>query len=106
MASGSDCVTAPDPSIDEGQSSVRGIGKRLLSLSEVAHLLGVSKPTAERLHAGGKLPAPIRLSRKVVRWDAAELNDWLTRRKRSGDLYDRAEWSAIREAAGRSPGRS
>jgi excisionase family DNA binding protein len=106
MASGSDCATASGLSLDGGVPSTQGASKRLLSILEVAHMLGVSKPTAERLHAGGKLPAPIRLLRKVVRWDAVELNEWLSRRKRSGALYDRAEWAAVREAAGRSPVRS
>jgi excisionase family DNA binding protein len=98
------CEPKPVPPAEAGPSPEAG--KRLLTIPEVARLLGISKPTVERLHAGGKLPAPIRLGRKLVRWDLAELNDWLTRRKRSGDLYDRAEWSAVREAAGRSPVRS
>ena len=47
-----------------------------LSVAEVAELLNVSTRHIWKLHATGRLPAPIRLGRSV-RWRADELRAWL-----------------------------
>lgn len=52
----------------------RSIVGRLLEAREVAGLLGVGVRTLWRLVAAGKVPQPVRYSRKVVRWRGSELN--------------------------------
>jgi excisionase family DNA binding protein len=49
---------------------------RLLSVEEVAELLGVSKRSVFRLADIQKLPAAIRLGRSV-RWDRFQLEKWI-----------------------------
>ncbi len=46
---------------------------KLLSVTDVAGLLSVSKRTVWRLTAAGVLPPPIRVTRRVVRWRAEEI---------------------------------
>ena len=45
----------------------------MISPARVAILLGVSPRTLWRLAATGKIPQPIRYSRKLVRWKAADI---------------------------------
>jgi excisionase family DNA binding protein len=47
-----------------------------LTAKEVARLLGVSVRHVYKLHASGRLPRPVRLSRSA-RWRRAELEAWL-----------------------------
>jgi len=49
----------------------------LLTCEEAAGLLSVSRAMFWRLHSQGKVPMPIRLSARVVRWNRKELVDWL-----------------------------
>lgn len=48
----------------------------LLSVVQVAAMLGVSRAHIWRLHTAGHLPAPLRLGR-AVRWRRSELEAWL-----------------------------
>jgi len=50
---------------------------RLLSAGDVADMIGVHVATIRGWVAAGRLPAPIRLSRKCVRWRAAVIEAWL-----------------------------
>ena len=43
-------------------------GERLVSVREVADLLGVSVRSVWRMAEQGKIPQPVRYSRKMVRW--------------------------------------
>jgi excisionase family DNA binding protein len=43
---------------------------------EAARLLGISRGSFRKLHDQGKVPAPIRLGRRVL-WRVAELIAWL-----------------------------
>lgn len=51
--------------------------KLLLTAEEAAVLLGVCKSMFWRLHSQGKVPLPVRLSARVVRWRADELRSWI-----------------------------
>ncbi len=48
----------------------------LLGVRDVAALLSVSPRTVRRLADAGKMPRPKRLG-SLVRWNRAELDDWL-----------------------------
>lgn len=49
----------------------------LLDAAGVAAMLSVSPKTVRRFQQAGKLPAPIRLSRGIVRWRKRDLEQWL-----------------------------
>lgn len=49
----------------------------LLTVRQVADLLGVHVRSVWRLSQTGEIPAPIRLSERVVRWRLADLRDRL-----------------------------
>lgn len=52
----------------------------LISPSEVAARLGVNKRTVERWAREGTLPAPVRLTSRVIRFRAADIEAVLERR--------------------------
>lgn len=47
----------------------------LLSVRQVADLLGVHPRSVWRLAQTGDIPAPIRLSERVIRWRLTDLRD-------------------------------
>lgn len=49
----------------------------LLDADEAAALIGVSRATFWKLHSQGKVPLPVRLSARVVRWPKHELEHWV-----------------------------
>jgi predicted DNA-binding transcriptional regulator AlpA len=49
----------------------------LIDARRLAELLGVSKPTIDRMKAAGKLPKHIELSPGCHRWRAAEVREWV-----------------------------
>ena len=57
----------------------------------LAQALGVSARHIAALHAQGRLPAPIRLGRRVV-WVRAEIEDWL-----AAGAPARDRWEVMRE---------
>lgn len=52
----------------------------LLSVRQVADLLGVHARTVWRMAQTGDIPAPIRLSERVVRWRLSDLREHLDRK--------------------------
>lgn len=66
---------------------------RLIPIEAVAALLTVGLATAKRMHAAGKLPCPVRLGGRVVRWDVVELHRWI-----DAGCPSRERWLAIRAA--------
>lgn len=52
----------------------------LLTVRQVAELLGVHVRSIWRLSQTGDIPAPIRLGERVVRWRLSELRDHLERK--------------------------
>lgn len=65
----------------EARNDRRLSGVCLLDVRQVAELLGVHQRTVWRMAATGALPAPIRLSERVVRWRLADLERYLSRAK-------------------------
>lgn len=52
----------------------------VVSVREVAELLGVNPRTVWRMAQTGDIPAPIRLSDRVVRWRLSDLREHLDRK--------------------------
>jgi excisionase family DNA binding protein len=55
------------------QSNSPGGEDRLLSASEVCHRLAISRRTLSRLVAAARLPRPIKVSPRLVRFRASEI---------------------------------
>ena len=53
---------------------------RALRLRQVADRTGLSKTHIYRLIQRGQFPTPARLSERVVAWDEAAVNAWLSER--------------------------
>lgn len=54
--------------------------RRALRLRQVAERTGLSKTHIYRLIQRGQFPIPARLSERVVAWDEAAVNAWLSER--------------------------
>lgn len=52
----------------------------VVSVREVAELLGVNARTVWRMAQRGEIPAPIRLGERVVRWRLSDLREHLDRK--------------------------
>jgi predicted DNA-binding transcriptional regulator AlpA len=58
----------------------------LLKPEEVSAKLGISKAALPALRRReSSFPQPIRVSQKVLRWDEADINEWLKSRKEHAD---------------------
>jgi len=51
----------------------------LLTVKDVAELLSVNSRTAWRWVKLGKIPRPLKLSRRAVRWRASEMQSYIDR---------------------------
>ena len=83
---------------DTLNSSRREIGNEpslLIDATTLAALLSVSEATLYRMLAGGKIPAPLRLSRGCVRWHRETVERWLAASEAQGRLIDRASWETL-----------
>ncbi|MBC7076696.1 MAG: AlpA family phage regulatory protein [Synergistales bacterium] len=49
-----------------------------LSPADLAKRLGVSRRTVFRFVSAGKLPQPIRLTRRTVRWQWEAVQEWMS----------------------------
>ena len=59
---------------------------KLLRPDEVSEKLGISKGALPALRRRDvSFPPPIRVSQKVLRWDEADINEWLSNKKESID---------------------
>lgn len=65
----------------EARMDSRLSGVCLLDVRQVAELLGVHQRTVWRMSAAGDLPAPIKLSERVVRWRLVDLERHLSKAK-------------------------
>ncbi|MFO0860647.1 MAG: helix-turn-helix domain-containing protein [Phycisphaerales bacterium] len=59
---------------------VRKTDVAVINVREVAELLGVNTRTVWRMAQAGDIPAPIRLSERVVRWRLSDLREHLDRK--------------------------
>ncbi|MHB1038003.1 MAG: helix-turn-helix transcriptional regulator [Pirellulales bacterium] len=67
-----DDQSAPAPPVDPLQ---------LLSVADVATLLGVCQRTVWSMAARGELPSPLAIGPKLRRWRRAALEQWLQERE-------------------------
>ena len=49
----------------------------LIDAAELARMLSVSKQTVVRMTESGRLPEPLRLSAKTIRWRRADIEAWI-----------------------------
>lgn len=69
----------------------------LLSIAQLAALLGLSRRGVERLRASGRLgPTAISFGPRCVRFNAAEVQRWI-----AAGCPPRDRWAAMREGGGR-----
>jgi predicted DNA-binding transcriptional regulator AlpA len=71
---------------DRSEAGARAL---LVSLADVARLLGVSKATAERMKSSARLPRHIELSGQLHRWRREEIERWI-----ASGCPPRKEWEA------------
>ena len=64
----------------------------LLSAADAAHAVGVSRSGFWKLHASGRVPAPVRLGRRVL-WRRHDLELWV-----AGGCPSRDRFEARQEA--------
>jgi len=68
-------------------------GPLLVTATEAARLLGVSRTTFYRLHSSGRVPLPVNLGRSV-RWRSRELDAWV-----QAGCPARVKWEQIKDIA-------
>lgn len=49
-------------------------GEQLLTVKEVASMLGIGKSTVWELTRSGKIPKPIKISMKITRWRRSDFS--------------------------------
>ena len=57
---------------------------KLITQKQVVDLVGVSRTTIWRLERAGKFPRRRQVSTKSVRWNQAEIEDWIESRPLAG----------------------
>ncbi len=60
------------------------MGSKLLNLRQVVELVGLSRTTIWRLERAGQFPRRRQVSTKAVRWNQAEIEDWISSRPLAG----------------------
>ncbi len=65
-----------------------------VNAKRLAAMLELSERTIRTMDAAGKLPKPIKLNGRSVRWSVAEIEAWLAR-----GVPDRATWESIKKTA-------
>jgi excisionase family DNA binding protein len=64
----------------------------LLTMKDVARILGIHRVTAQRWLDSGRLPRPIRLGRRAIRWPPEEFHAWI-----GAGCPVREKWEMLRE---------
>ena len=59
----------------------------ILRIKDVCTALGLSRSTVYRLVEDGDFPAPIKLSRRAVGWNEAQIHYWVNTRNNAADTY-------------------
>lgn len=66
----------------------------LLDARQSAELLGMSRSGFLKLHSQGRIPLPLRLSARVVRWRRLELERWTEAGCPARDRWDAKNFKA------------
>lgn len=61
---------------------------KLLTQKQVTDLIGLSRTTIWRLERAGKFPRRRQVSTKAVRWNQAEIFEWIESRPLAGEATD------------------
>ncbi len=61
--------------------------KLILRIKDVCTALGLSRSTVYRLVEAGDFPAPVKLSRRAVGWNEAQIHHWVNTRNNAADTY-------------------
>jgi len=64
------------------QVSVISSDQRLLTIDQLATKLGVSKSCIRKWLATGFLPPPLKLGKRLIRWECDAIADWLAAQQR------------------------
>ncbi len=64
----------------------------VLTPTDAARVLGVSRATFFKMHSAGKLPLPVYLTSRCPRWSRAELVAWL-----EAGAPDRLTWQRLKD---------
>lgn len=67
-------------------------GPLAIDAKHLAPMLCVSVRTIRTMDSAGKLPKPVRLNGRAVRWIVSEIAAWLR-----ADCPDRGAWEAVRQ---------
>ena len=67
-------------------------GDALLNVKTLATMLGVHQRTVWHMDAAGKVPRPIHLATRTVRWRRSEINKWI-----DAGCPAREKWEMLRE---------
>ena len=52
--------------------------EEMLKIEQVAELLVVSRRTIYRMLDAGKMPEPILLGKRMLRWLSSQINEWIS----------------------------
>jgi len=63
------------------QVSVISSDQRLLTIDQLATKLGVSKSCIRKWLASGFLPPPLKLGKRLVRWEQSTIAAWLAQQR-------------------------
>lgn len=67
---------APPPRKDEGSPSVEpGVENELLTVEQMAKILHVCKKSVFEMAKAGRLPRPVKLTPRCVRWRRSDLSE-------------------------------
>lgn len=81
---------APPGPLSYGPGSPVGSPLQLLRIADICRLLRISKPTFWRMRKDPSFPSPTHMSRRLVGWNALEIECWLASR-RHVSAHDRAQ---------------
>ncbi len=59
----------------------KDVADKMLKISEIVMLVGVSRSTIDRMEFSGQFPARIKLSARRVAWRESEVVTWMSQRK-------------------------
>ena len=82
-----------------GTSATIPVEPLLVSATDAALVLGVSRSHFYGLHTAGKLPLPIRLGRRIL-WRRAELEAWVSAGCPARVRWESLKATGVRGAAG------
>ena len=77
---------------------------RITGRKELAVAIGVSLPTLDRMHVGGRIgPPSIQVSQGRVGWLRSSVDRWIASAERLGRLPNQTEWVEITAAEAFAP---